>query len=70
VAGVEGRLAAADLAARHLDLESRLPQELLGVSDGVGEDEVAEARGEELHGPAHRLILADRLRLSCEAQTT
>jgi len=48
VACVEGRLAAADLGARELDLESGFAEERLGVGDGVGEDEVAETGREKL----------------------
>ena len=49
VSGVEGRLATADLSGREDDLAARLTQQRLGVGDGTGEDEVAEAGGEELN---------------------
>jgi hypothetical protein len=48
VACVEGRLAAADLSAGELDVEAGLAEERLRIGDRVGEDEVADAGGEEL----------------------
>jgi hypothetical protein len=48
MAGVEGRLAAADLGGRELDLGAGAAEERLGVGDGVGEDEIAEAGCEQL----------------------
>jgi hypothetical protein len=48
VPGVEGRLSAADLRARELDLEAGFGKERPGIRDGVREDQVAEAGGEEL----------------------
>ena len=54
MAGVEGRLAAADLSRLKLDLEARLAQQQPRVDDGVGKNEVAEAGGEQLHGGRHR----------------
>jgi hypothetical protein len=48
VAGVEGRLSAADLTAGKLDVEAGLTEQRLGIGDRVREDEIADARGEEL----------------------
>jgi hypothetical protein len=48
VARVEGGLPAADLRAREVDREAGLVEEELGVGDRFGEDQVAEAGGEEL----------------------
>jgi hypothetical protein len=53
VAGVEGGLAAADLSARDLDLESGGPEEGGGVLDHPGKDELPEAGGEELYALGH-----------------
>jgi hypothetical protein len=49
---VKGRLAAADLASRELDLDAGRAQEGLRVRDSLGEDEVAEARREKLDAVA------------------
>jgi hypothetical protein len=49
MAGVVGGLAAADLPAWELDVVAGSTEERRRVLDGVGEDEVAEARGEELY---------------------
>ena len=49
MAGVERRLPAADLRGGELDLEAGLAQEQLGVGGCVREQQVAEARREELH---------------------
>jgi hypothetical protein len=48
---VEGRLAAAHLARRKLDLEPSLAKQELGVGGGLRKDEVAEAGGKELDAP-------------------
>jgi hypothetical protein len=49
MAGVEGGLAAADLSAGELDLAAGGDEKRPGVGDCLGEDEVAEAGGEQLH---------------------
>jgi hypothetical protein len=54
VPGVEGRLPAADLAIGDHDVEPGVAQEPLGIRDRVGDDEIAEARREELHAARHR----------------
>jgi hypothetical protein len=51
VARVECRLPAADLRPREVDVEAGLTEEELRVGDRVGEDEVAQAGGEELDTP-------------------
>jgi hypothetical protein len=48
VPGVERRLPAAHLTARELDLEPGVTQERPRIGDRVGQDEVADAGGEEL----------------------
>lgn len=49
VAGVEGRLTTADLSVRKDNLVSRLTEQRLGVRHSLGQDQVAEAGGEELN---------------------
>ena len=46
---VEGRLAAADLGRGELHFDPACREERGGIRDGLRKDEVAEARGEELH---------------------
>src|SRR5205814_10685964 len=61
VAAVEGRLAAADLPRWELDLVAGVAQQPLGVLDGVGEDEVADAGREELDARASARRAGSRL---------
>src|SRR5262249_15283694 len=56
VARVEGRLAAAHLTRRELDLEAVLPQELLGVRDRLGKGEITETGREQLDGRHGRTL--------------
>ena len=51
MAGVEGRLAAASLPWRELDLEPGLPQQRLCICGGFREDQVGETGCEELDDP-------------------
>jgi hypothetical protein len=66
VAGVECRLPAAHLSLRDDNLEACLPQERLRVADRTREQEIPEARHEQLdggHGYA-RIALEIRCRTS------
>jgi hypothetical protein len=58
---VERRLAAADLVPREYDLATGTAEEGLGIGDGFGKDEIAEARREELD--AHQALGSHRARV-------
>jgi hypothetical protein len=66
VTGVERRLATADLTTRELDLAAGGAEQVLRVPDRVGEDQIAEARREELD--AQRRLPLDVLRAAVLAE--